>query len=122
MRDGDSSRLSFNARSGEAHLGRAVIGDAAALDHNDGWPEDHETNFGKNRMYRNNHDGTFTDVAEKAGLTIGTWSTGATFGDYDGDGRLIFLWTATPISIWVILRTPDRRPWVTGSASFVESR
>ncbi|MFY9855481.1 MAG: CRTAC1 family protein, partial [Terracidiphilus sp.] len=33
-------------------------------------------------------DGTFTDVAEKAGVTIGTWSTGATFGDYDGDGRL----------------------------------
>ena len=39
-------------------------------------------------MYHNNHDGTFTDVAEKAGVTVGTWSTGATFGDYDGDGRL----------------------------------
>ena len=46
------------------------------------------SNFGKNRLYRNNHDGTFTDVAEKAGVALGNWSTGATWGDYDGDGRL----------------------------------
>jgi hypothetical protein len=46
------------------------------------------SNFGKNRLYHNNHDGTFTDVAEKAGVTLGNWSTGATWGDYDGDGRL----------------------------------
>ncbi|HXO36786.1 MAG TPA: VCBS repeat-containing protein [Candidatus Acidoferrales bacterium] len=46
------------------------------------------TNFGKNRLSHNNHDGTFTDVAEKAGVTLGNWPIGATFGDYDGDGRL----------------------------------
>ena len=39
-------------------------------------------------LFHNNHDGTFTDVGEKAGVTLGNWSTGATFGDYDGDGRL----------------------------------
>jgi hypothetical protein len=39
-------------------------------------------------LFHNNHDGTFTDVAEKAGVTLGNWSTGPTFGDYDGDGRL----------------------------------
>ena len=44
--------------------------------------------MGKNRLYHNNHDGTFTDVAEKAGVQLGNWSTGATWGDYDGDGRL----------------------------------
>ena len=55
---------------------------------NDGWPDIFVCNFGKNRLYRNNHDGTFTDVAEKAGVTLGNWSDGATWGDYDGDGRL----------------------------------
>ena len=55
---------------------------------NDGWPDIYVTNYGKNRLYHNNHDGTFTEVAEKAGVTLGGWSTGATFGDYDGDGRL----------------------------------
>src|SRR5262249_26014056 len=36
----------------------------------------------------NNGDGTFTDVAERAGVALGGWSTGCAFGDYDGDGRL----------------------------------
>ncbi len=55
---------------------------------NDGWPDIYVGNYGKNRLYRNNHDGTFTDVAEKAGVTLGNWSPGSTWGDYDGDGLL----------------------------------
>ena len=62
---------------------------------NDGWPDLYVTNLGKNRLYHNNHDGAFTDVAEKAGVALDESSgsivvdhTGATFGDYDGDGRL----------------------------------
>src|SRR6266481_4454847 len=39
-------------------------------------------------LFHNNHDGTFTDVAEKAGVALGGWSTGPTWGDYDHDGLL----------------------------------
>src|SRR5207245_4801612 len=35
-----------------------------------------------------NHDGTFTDVAEKAGVMVGGWSTGPTWGDFDHDGMV----------------------------------
>jgi len=45
------------------------------------------SNFGKNRLYHNNHNGTFTDVAETPRDARG-WSTGATWGDYDHDGYL----------------------------------
>jgi enediyne biosynthesis protein E4 len=39
-----------------------------------------------NRLYKNNRDGTFTDVTEKAGLTRTGWASGVTVGDYDNDG------------------------------------
>ncbi len=60
----------------------------------DGWPDIYVTNSGegsKNALYRNNHDGTFTDVAEHMGIADvnqpGTGvSMGAVWGDYDNDG------------------------------------
>jgi hypothetical protein len=62
---------------------------------NDGWPDLYVTGVGASRLYHNNHDGTFTDVASKAGVALDESSTevivdhtGATFGDYDGDGNL----------------------------------
>jgi len=39
-----------------------------------------------NRLYRNNRDGTFTDVTEQAGLTRTGWASAVTVGDYDNDG------------------------------------
>jgi hypothetical protein len=54
---------------------------------NDGDADLYVTNFGPNRLYRND-GGTFTDVASKAGVAVDSWSTGCAFGDYDGDGWL----------------------------------
>ena len=39
-----------------------------------------------NRLYHNNHDGTFTDVTEKAGLTGTGYSIGVAAADFDNDG------------------------------------
>lgn len=39
-----------------------------------------------NRLYKNNRDGTFTDVTEKAGLRSVGWATGVCIGDYNNDG------------------------------------
>src|SRR5277367_2491848 len=39
-----------------------------------------------NRLYKNNRDGTFTDVTEKAGLRRTGWASGVTIADYDNDG------------------------------------
>ncbi len=40
-----------------------------------------------NHLFRNNRDGTFTDVTDKAGLVHHGWGQGACVGDYDGDGN-----------------------------------
>ena len=55
---------------------------------NDGYDDVFVTYYGKNKLYRNNHDGTFSDLAEKAGVagTDGRWNTGCSFLDYDRDG------------------------------------
>ncbi len=57
---------------------------------NDGFEDLFITYYGQNRLYRNNGDGTFTDVTEKAGLLYPhtRFSTGCTFVDYNRDGLL----------------------------------
>ena len=40
-----------------------------------------------NRLYHNNHDGTFTDVTAKAGLAGAGYGMGVAIGDYDNDGK-----------------------------------
>jgi hypothetical protein len=49
----------------------------------EGFPVDHAPT---NHLYRNNHDGTFTDVTAKAGLVATGWGQGVCVGDYDNDG------------------------------------
>jgi hypothetical protein len=40
-----------------------------------------------NKLYRNNRNGTFTDVTLKAGLRRGGWASSVCIGDYDSDGN-----------------------------------
>src|SRR5712692_1715024 len=87
--DGTFTDVTDKAGVGNYRWGMGVaVGDY----NNDGCPDLYVTNVGKNRLYRNNCDGTFTDVAEQAGVAVSgatpIWSTGATFGDYDRDGKL----------------------------------
>jgi hypothetical protein len=59
---------------------------------NDGSPDLYVTQYGRNVLYHNNGNGTFTDVTDKAGVAgveFGAlFHSGATFFDYDRDGRL----------------------------------
>ena len=56
---------------------------------NDRWPDLYVSNYhGENRLYHNNGDGTFTDLAEQLGVTNPHWSFPTWFWDYNNDGNL----------------------------------
>jgi hypothetical protein len=62
---------------------------------NDGWPDifilsgtrvENPPEGAHNRLYKNNRDGTFTDVTVQAGLKRTGWASAVCVGDYDNDG------------------------------------
>jgi len=74
-------------------------GGVALLDYDgDGWLDIYFTNAqsvamalegkkARSALYRNNHDGTFTDVTDRAGVAYPCWAMGVAVGDYNNDGR-----------------------------------
>ena len=87
-----------NAVSVTRFLPESLGPGCAFLDYdNDGWMDIYLVNTGpsdfytprrpaRNALYRNNRDGTFTDVTLQAGVAGGTFGTGVAVGDYDNDG------------------------------------
>ncbi|HEY3974415.1 MAG TPA: CRTAC1 family protein [Candidatus Sulfotelmatobacter sp.] len=81
------------------YIPESMCGGIAVLDYdNDGWMDIFLVNgstledmkAGKchpSQLYRNNHDGTFTDVTAKSGINHCGWGFGIAVGDYDNDGN-----------------------------------
>ena len=78
---------------------------------NDGYDDLYVTNYGPNQLWRNNGDGTFSDVTQKAGVDNALWSTSAAFLDIDSDGWLD-LYVANYVSFDL-----DRNPACYGNSS-----
>ena len=92
--NGDGTFTNVAAEAGVTDAeGRGNGGCAADYD-NDGDQDLFVANWGASKLYRNDGDGKFTDVAESAGLADpdGTYrSMGCAWGDYDQDGWLDFI-------------------------------
>ncbi len=96
-----------NAMSPQRYLPETMGPGVAFFDYdNDGWMDIFLVNSGqadfytpaqplRNALYRNNRDGTFTDVTEKAGVAGGKeFGMGCAIADYDNDGHADILVTA----------------------------
>jgi hypothetical protein len=67
---------------------------------NDGYQDILVTAYGRCTLYRNNGNGSFTDMTEKAGLAAPGWTTSAVWFDYDNDGKLdLFLCSFVQFSL-----------------------
>jgi enediyne biosynthesis protein E4 len=86
-----------NGAFGKMWLPEAMGSGVAFIDYNnDGWPDillingedwpGHFRHHSYMALYRNNHDGTFTDVTRQAGLDVDMYGMGVAIGDYDNDG------------------------------------
>jgi hypothetical protein len=95
-----SARIRFthnHGAYGKKYLPETMGPGVAFIDYdNDGWPDiclvngtdwpGHATNHSTPKLYHNNHDGTFTDVTQRAGLGVEMFGMGVAVGDFDNDG------------------------------------
>jgi hypothetical protein len=82
----------------QKYIVESMSAGVALIDYDrDGWPDIYFTNAqsaemalagkkSRSALYHNNHDGTFTDVTDKAGVGYPCWAMGAVVGDYNHDG------------------------------------
>ncbi len=87
-----------NASPHQKYIVESMSGGVLLLDYDrDGWIDIYFTNAptlemalkgekARSVLYRNNHDGTFTDVTEKAAVGYPGWAMGGAVGDYNNDG------------------------------------
>ncbi len=80
------------------YIAESMSGGVALIDYDrDGYPDIYFTNAqsvamaehgvkARSALFHNNHDGTFTDVTDKAGVGYPCWAMGAVVGDYNNDG------------------------------------
>ncbi|MBI3681255.1 MAG: VCBS repeat-containing protein [Acidobacteria bacterium] len=86
---GDGTFEDVTAKAIREHNDRFSFAAAWGDYNRDGWPDLYVANdFGRNNLYRNNGDGTFTDVAAQAGVEDPGAGMSAAWGDYDNDGWL----------------------------------
>jgi enediyne biosynthesis protein E4 len=83
----------------------------------DGDPDVYVTRYGRNTLWRNDRPhGCFTDVTDDAGVGCGSWSLGAAFADYDGDGDLDLF--VANYFVFDPAKAPFRRDPVTGAPDY----
>ena len=85
---GNGTFVDATDEAGVANASGYGNGCAAGDYDNDGDEDLYVTNFGPSVLYRNNGDGSFTDVTAQAGVKNGLYATSAAWADYDNDGRL----------------------------------
>ena len=83
----------------QKYIVESMSGGVALLDYDgDGWLDIYFTNApsvsmalsgrsARSALFHNNHDGTFTDVSDHAGVATPCWAMGVAVGDYNNDGR-----------------------------------
>lgn len=84
----DGTFTDVSEKAGVAETKAFGMGVAVGDYNNDGFPDMLVTAYGRPTLYRNNGNGTFTDVTEKSGLIGPAWTTSAVWIDYDQDGKL----------------------------------
>ena len=125
----------------QRYIVESMSGGVALIDYDrDGWQDIYFTNAqsvamalagkkARSALFHNNHDGTFTDVTDKAGVGYPCWAMGAVVGDYNNDGLPDLLVTCfggvvlyrnngngTFTDVTTVAGLSNDRQWATGAA------